>query len=213
MTIPGAGGEAGEADPHQDARIDIAREPAGDGRGGEHAQTGDEHRLADLQSRVAAHPPEIDRVEVGQAIEPDAENEAEDAARREVAVGEGAQVDDGSSRRERAPEEGDTAGDADDGAGEDRLVLKPIVIRPLLQHVFEAAEEGGHEGETEPVEALEQVEVGLVEIHEQVGRHGDDDARHHVDEKQPVPVERIRQVAAHRRTDRRGERRHEADHR
>ena len=56
-------------------------------------------------------------------------------------------VDDGLSRRERAPEKGDTAGDADDGAGEDRLVLKPIVIRPLLQHVFEAAEEGGHEGQ------------------------------------------------------------------
>ena len=71
-------------------RIDLARKPARDGRGGEHAQTGDEHRLADLQGGVAAHASEIDWVEIGEAVEADAEDEAENAARREIAVGEGA---------------------------------------------------------------------------------------------------------------------------
>src|SRR3712207_8840466 len=50
-----------------------------------------EHGLADLERGIAPHPGEIDRVEVRQAVEADAHDEAEGRAGQEVAVGEGAQ--------------------------------------------------------------------------------------------------------------------------
>ena len=88
----------------------------------------------------------------------------------EVAVGEGAQVDDGLLGVERAVEEADAADDADDRQDQHRLVLEPVVQRPLFQHIFEAAQERRHEAQARPVEGLEQAEIRLVEIDQQIGR-------------------------------------------
>ena len=86
---PGAGREAGKADRHHHARIELGRELAGDRRGAEHRKTRDEHRLADHQRIVAADPAEIERIEIGETVKPDAHDEGEQRAEGEVSIGEG----------------------------------------------------------------------------------------------------------------------------
>ena len=66
-----------------EARVHAALHELGrDRRHEEHAKPGDEHRLADLQRRIAAHAGEIDGVEIGEPVKADAEHEGEERARR-----------------------------------------------------------------------------------------------------------------------------------
>ena len=156
-----------EARSRMKPRIELLVELAGDRRGDEHHQAGDEHGLADHQRVVAAHLRQIDRIEIGQAVKPDAEHEGEQAADREIPVGESAQIDDRRARGQHAGEEHDRRDAGNDGDGEDRVVVEPFVARPLLQHIFERAEKAGHAEQAVPVEILQQREVGLVEIDQQ----------------------------------------------
>ncbi len=94
-----------------------------------------------------------------------------------------------------------------------RRIVQPVVARAFLEHVLHRAEEQRHRAEPDEIEATEQRMIRLVEIDEEEHRGRDDDARHDVDEKQPMPRERVAEVAADRRADCRRERRHEADHR
>ena len=88
---------------------------------------------------------------------------------------------------------------ADTTAAErNRRILEPVVARPFLEHVFERAEKQRHGDEADPVELLEQLEIGLVEIDQRDRRDGDDDAGHDVDEEQPVPGERFGQDSRRR---------------
>jgi hypothetical protein len=57
-------------------------------RAQKHRGAGHEHGLADHQRVEAADLVEEHRIEVGQAVEPDAEHEREHAANREIAVDE-----------------------------------------------------------------------------------------------------------------------------
>ena len=59
--LPGADGEEQEAGHQHEARVDLRHQPAGDRRGHEHREAGDEHRLADHQRVVAADLRQIDR--------------------------------------------------------------------------------------------------------------------------------------------------------
>jgi hypothetical protein len=60
---------------------------------------------------------------------------------------------------------------------------------------------------------LQQREVGLVEIHQRQHADGDADARHDVDEEQPVPRHQVGDVTADRRADGRRQRRDKTDDR
>ena len=151
-----------------EARVEPFDELAGDRRGQKHHQAGDEHGLADHQRIVAAHLGEIDREQIGQAVKADAEHEGEQAADGEIAVGEGAQVDDRHPRRQHAGEEDHRRNRGDDGDDEDRVVVEPFVTRAFLEHVFERAEKSGHADQAVPVEILQQREIGLVEIDQQI---------------------------------------------
>ena len=103
--LEGAEREQQEAAGQQEARVVFRGQPADERRGEEHREPGDEHRLADHQRIVAAHLGEIDRIEIGEPIEPDAEHEGEHAADGEIAVAEGVEVDDRHARGEHAIEE------------------------------------------------------------------------------------------------------------
>ena len=101
--------------------------------------------------------------------------------------------------------------DADPGADRNGRVLHPLMLRTFLQHVFQRAEEAGHEEQAPPVEAVEQLEMRLVEIDQRQHAQGDADAGHDVDEEQPVPRHQIGDVAADRRADRGSQGRNKPD--
>ena len=96
---------------------------------------------------------------------------------------------------------------------DDDALVEPVLLRPLLQHIFGGAEERRHAEQAEPVEIVEQLQVRLVEIDQHVGDERHDDAGHDVDQEQPVPGEQVGQIAADGRADGRRQRRHEADDR
>ena len=100
-----------------------------------------------------------------------------------------------------------------DREDEHALVLQPVVVRAFLEHIFERAEEGRHAGKAPPVELLHQRRVGLVEVDQRPGGGRHQDARHDVDQEQPVPGEGMADIAADGRADGRRQRRDEADHR
>ena len=184
---PCACGEAEEADHHHQPQIHLARQDAGDRRGDEHRQAADEQRLTDHHRIVAADAPEEDRIEVGEAIEAYADDEGKQRAEGEVDVAEGSQVDDRLLGGEDTPEEDHRADGHDDGADEYGLVLQPVIVRALFQHILHAAEEGRHAGKAPPVELAEQLEIGLVEIDQRPGGGRHQNAGHDIDEEQPMP--------------------------
>jgi hypothetical protein len=83
----------------------FGHQPADQRRGQEHGGAGDEQRLSDHQRIEAANLGEIDRIEIGEAVKPNAEHEREHAADGEVAVGEGTQIHDWLPRGEHARKE------------------------------------------------------------------------------------------------------------
>ncbi len=119
----------------------------------------------------------------------------------------------GSSRGQHAIEEGDRGDGADAGADRDRGVLQPFILRAFLQHIFQRAEKARHRDQAEPVEMIEQFEIRLVEIDQRQHADDDADAGDDVDEEQPVPRQRIGDVAADGRADGRRQRRDQADDR
>ena len=195
------------------AHVDLHHQPADDRRRQEHGDAGDEHGLADHQRAVAAHFGEIARIDVGQAVQADADAERDQAADAEIAVGEGPDIDDRLLRRQHPPEERDRGDDADRGADRDRGILQPFILRAFLQHIFERAEKARHEDQAPPVEAIEQREIRLVEIDQRQHADGDADAGNDVDEEQPVPRHPVGDDAADRRADGRRQRRDQADDR
>jgi hypothetical protein len=172
-----------------------------------------EHRLADHQRRIAAHHRQIDGVDVGQAIEADAEHEGEHRARPEIAVAKGGKVDNRLARRSHPPEESDAADRRDDDRDRHRLTLEPVLGRPLFERVFQRPKEAGHRDEADIVEVGEQRIVGLVKVDQKPGRDRDDDAWTKIDQEQPVPGKPVGEIAADRRADRWRKGRHEADDR
>ena len=169
---PGAGREEQEADGEHHARIELAGEAARDRRGQEHRKARDEQGLADHQRVVAADLREIERVDEGEPIEPDAEHEREQAAEREIAIRERLEIDDRRPRGERAPEEQDRRQSRHPGEQHDAVVGEPVVARALFQHIFQRAEEAGHRQKSDPVEMIEQTVVRLVEVDQQQRRNG-----------------------------------------
>ena len=172
----GAKRKAAKADAHHHARIEHAHQPSCDGRGQEHGKAADEHGLADLQRGIAADAGEIDRIEIGQAIKPDAHDEAEQAAHGEVFVAKGAQVRHRLIHGESPVEEQQRGGTREHGEQDDVLALEPVVAGPLLQHIFERPEEHRHGGKAGPVELVEKAHVRLVEVDQRNGGNRHEDA-------------------------------------
>ncbi len=81
------------------------------------------------------------------------------------------------------------------------LVVEPVLVVALFQHIFQRAEEDRHGDQPPPVELLPERVLRLVEINEAPGQDGDDDAGNDVDEEQPVPGKGIGKITADRRTD------------
>ena len=79
-----------QAERDDQAHVDDRHQPPDDRRDQEHGDAGDANGLADHQRAVAAHLGEIARIDVGQAVEADADAELQEAADREITVGEGA---------------------------------------------------------------------------------------------------------------------------
>ncbi len=129
------------------------------------------------------------------------------------AIAERAQIHDWLPCRQHAREEDHRRACRDHRGGENSLILEPVVARSVFQHIFECAQEQRHEDETDPVETLEQRQVGLVEIDQRGCGNRHHDAGHDVDEEQPMPGGQIGQVAADGRPNGRSERGHEPDDR
>ena len=81
------------------AQVDDRHQAADDRRDQEHGDAGDEHGLADHQRAVAAHFRQIARIHVGQAVKTDTDEERDQAADAEVAVGKRGEIDDRLPRR------------------------------------------------------------------------------------------------------------------
>ena len=130
------------------------------------ATPGDEHGLADHQRVVAADLRQIERVEIGEAVEADAEHEREQAAeRRSCGRAKARRSTIGccavSTRTKKTiAERPDTQ-----ASSSTRVVAEPVVARALLEHVLERAEEAGHR-RAGPIQSKlsEQRPVGLVEV-------------------------------------------------
>ena len=210
---PGAQREEQKPGDEHQPGVGLARQAARHRCGQEHGDARHEHRLADHQRVVAAHHAQIERIEVGEAVEADAQHEGEETAESEVAIGERAQVDDRLPEREHASKEHDRRERRDPGHRQHGTVAEPVVARPLLEHVLERAEEARHRQQADPVEVAKQRPVRLVEVDQGECRGRDQKAGDDVDEEQPVPGERVGQIAADGGADGRRHRRHQADHR
>src|SRR5208337_2553085 len=101
----------------------------------------------------------------------------------------------------------------DDDRGGDQLALEPVLRRALLQRIFQRAEKARHHQETEIVEMGQERPVGLVEVDQEPGGGGYDDAWAKVDQKEPMPGEPVGQIAADRGADGRRKRRDEPNDR
>jgi hypothetical protein len=123
------------------------------------------------------------------------------------------QVDDRLARGQDAREEDDRRDARHPGEQQHRLIAEPVVARSLLQHVLERAEETRHRQETDEVEILEERIVRLVEVDQGQSRDRHRDAGHDIDEEQPMPRQRVGEVAADRGADGGSQRRHETDQR
>ncbi len=204
--VPHAPGGHHEAHEHQDARIHRPHQPPGDGACGEHGQAGDDHGGADLGRRIVAHSPQKQRQQEGAAEQGRADDEGHQHPDHEVAVAEGAQLDDRIAVAERAPDEGRTADGGDDAEQQDHVVGEPVLLGALLQHELQAHQEGGHQGQAQPVEALGQAGVALVEMGVAPDQEQDDHAGKDVYEEQPAPAEPFGQMPAQGRADGGGQR-------
>ena len=120
---------------------------------------------------VAAHPREEQRVEVGQPVEADAEHEGQQRADREVAVGEGAQVDDrrrarsAPAQKKPTPATTPTMPQQEDrrGPGTSRCRRPP---RARIPGCRERSPASPSPSEVEPAQ---QREVRLVEVDQEPG--------------------------------------------
>jgi hypothetical protein len=162
---------------------------------------------------VAAHATEIEWVDQGQPIEPDAEDKREQRSQREIAVQEASKIDDRLLRSEYAGEEHNGRDRGNPREYKNAVVVEPVVAWPVLENVFERAEETCHGEEADPIEPLEERQVRLVEIDQRQRSDRHADPGHDVDEEQPVPRQGIRQIAANGRPDGRCERGNETDQR
>ena len=102
--LPIAERDHGETERQHQPRIDLGHEPADQRRGQKHGGAGYEQGLADHQRVEAADLAEIDRIEIGETVQADAEHKGEHAADREIAIGERPQIDDRLPRHEQAGE-------------------------------------------------------------------------------------------------------------
>ena len=136
------------------------------------------------------------------------------AAEREIAVGEGAQIDDRLPGRQHAREEDD---------GGERPTPRPAAARcrrrtsrcagPPPARIRARRESPPSTAGPTSRSCSNSDQSGLSKsISDQRG-DGDDDAGHDVDEEQPVPGQRVGQIAADRRADGRRQRRDQADQR
>ena len=154
---------------------------------------------ADLQRAVAAHLGQKQRHEIGRAVHPDAHGEGKERAEREIAVEEGAQIDDRLAVGQHPPEKQSAAHDRDEHRDADRIVVEPVPARTFVERVFEAAEKGRHQEHAGQVKIAQQRQVGLVDIDRDPDHRGDRQAWDDVDQEQPMPGKRIGQKPAERR--------------
>ena len=123
-----------------------------------------------ISARVAAHRREIDGIDVGQAIEADAEHEGEQRAGPEIAVDEGAQIDD-RLRAVSARQKNATAPTAETTtAAVTGSLSNQSFDGPSSSAYSSAPRKPAMASEAEPVEVLQQRTVRLVEIDQQPGR-------------------------------------------
>src|SRR6202020_1543261 len=87
--------EAGEPEHHQPARIELARQKNIDRNAGERSDAGREDRDSGLPCAVTSHVTEKYRRQVDRSEYPDAGDEGQRAADREIAIAKSAQIDDG----------------------------------------------------------------------------------------------------------------------
>jgi hypothetical protein len=179
----------------------------------EHRKAGDEHRLADHQRIVAADAPEIERIEIGQAVEADAHDEGEQRAEAKLRLVKALRSTIGKSTL-NAPEEHHAADRDDNGA---MKILSSSLNQSLAgpsSSTYSRRRGRRHDSRPHQSNFLNSLKFRLVEIDEVPGHaDGDDDARDDIDQEQPVPGEGMAEIAADGRADGRRQRRDEADDR
>ena len=179
------------------------------------ARPGDEHRLADHQRVVAAHPREIDRIEIGQAVEADAEDEARTASRRaKLRSAKARRSTIGCSRREHAHEEDDRRRWPTTQASSSTVSSPNQSLRgPSSSTYSSAPRKTAMESRPTQSKFSNSDQSGLSKSISSQAATVTTMPGHDVDEEQPVPGERVGEIAADGRADGRRQRRDEADHR
>ena len=126
------------------------------------------------------------RHQIHRAEQPDAQDEAEQAADRKIPVAKRPQIDQRPRRAQRSPDEC-AAGDQAQRQQPDHQQRRPAALRRLLDRDLQSHQRARHQDQRQRIEMARPVEIGLL-----LGqRHGRGDRRHdsgqHVDEEQPMP--------------------------
>src|SRR3546814_3379593 len=95
-------------------------------------------READVERAEAAHMAEEQRCEVDGGKNADAGDEGEEAAEREVAAFQGAQIDHRVGEGQAAPDKGGAGDDGDPAGGADHIVAEPAPARTFLDPIRRA---------------------------------------------------------------------------
>ena len=186
-----AEGEDEETGGHEVAGVDAEAEEAADDHeddDGEEAGGGEDE--AGGGGVVAEEGLEECGKRDGVGVEDGESAKDEDAAGAEVAVFEGAEIDEGVGDVEFADDERGEAADEEDGEGLDAVegVAEPVPLLALGEEDFPGAHGDGEEGEAEGVEGL-VVGAGLLAGFDDVGGISDDHVAHEEGEEADGDVE------------------------
>jgi hypothetical protein len=99
---------------------------------------------------------EEQRYQIRCAVHADAGDKGEHRAKGEIAVTEGAQVDDRLVVGQYAPEEQSATDDRDGDRATDRRVVEPIPAWAFMERIFEAAEKDCHQQHPDQVEMAQK---------------------------------------------------------
>src|SRR5262249_51647629 len=115
--------------------------------------------------------------------------------RREVAIGEDAEVEDGLASHELADDEAQEGGGGEHEQGDDEARVEPVLALAAVEEELEAAEAQDHEAETGPVDAAGLAQVWRIE-EEGAGHEEAEEPHGQVDVEDPAPRPGVREVAA-----------------
>src|SRR5216683_1774630 len=179
----------------QQPGVDAPFEERGNRRHHQLSGTGHHHDFADRQSLVISDQTKVYRQQKSCPVEAYAEDEAEAASDREIAIPERAKIDQWFRMAQRTPDDA-TAADYANTRQHQRFCAIPAAVRGFLENQLQTAEKDGKQRQSEKIDRAEAAPIRTIDIDGPSNQQRDDDPRRYIDQEQPMPRIAVRDEAA-----------------